>query len=495
MASKKIAVIGAGLGGLSATIRLATNGYKVEVFEKNNFPGGKAGEVIKDGFRFDTGPSLLTMPFVIEDLFKSAGENLNDYFQLKPLSIACKYFYPDGTIINAHSDLNEFAKEIESKTADKSFHLFKYLDYCKIIYDLTAELFLFNGFSSLKNLMNRKALNTLTNIMKIDPFRTMHKANSEFFHDKRVIQLFDRYATYNGSNPYLTPATLNIIPHVEYNLGSYIINTGVSSLPVSLEIIAIKKGVIFHYNRFVNRINRSGNKVTGIKVDSIDHKFDAVISNSDVHFTYNKLLSDQHSRQAKRYSNIEPSSSAIVFYWGVKNNSDNLEIHNILFSEDYKKEFDYLFERKICPDDPTVYIYISSKFNESDAPNGFENWFVMINAPYNTGQDWTTVLKNIRKIVLDKIEKFLKIELKDRIVFEEVMMPKDIEQNTLSSFGSIYGISSNNRMAAFLRQQNRSTKYNGLYFAGGSAHPGGGIPLAILSGKIASELIIRDDNK
>ncbi|KAB2837946.1 MAG: FAD-dependent oxidoreductase, partial [Melioribacteraceae bacterium] len=227
MAGKKVAVIGAGLGGLSAAARLASSGYDVTVFEKNSTPGGKANQIESSGFRFDTGPSLLTMPFVVEQLFSDLGENIDEYLQLQKLETICKYFWEDGISISAYADKEKFAEEIEKKTLDDASSMFSYLDYTSKIYDLTAELFLFNDFSDWKSLINKKGLKTLLQIWKIDPFRTMHKANSAFFKDKKMVQLFDRYATYNGSSPYKAPATLNIIPHVEYNLGGFVPAKGI----------------------------------------------------------------------------------------------------------------------------------------------------------------------------------------------------------------------------------------------------------------------------
>jgi phytoene desaturase len=323
----------------------------------------------------------------------------------------------------------------------------------------------------------------------------MHSANEKFFNDKKTIQLFDRYATYNGSNPYKVPATLNIIQHVEYNLGSYIPRKGMYSVANALHRLAEKNGVRFHFNDKVKRIVHQEKKVKGIinevNGSEVFHENEIVVSNADVNFTYQNLLNVSGNKSAKKYASLEPSSSAMVFYWGVKGIYNELETHNILFSDDYQKEFTELFEVKISPADPTVYIYISSKFNSSDAPHGCENWFVMINAPANYGQDWKSEINRIRNTVLKKIKDILKIDLYDKIIFERILTPVDIENNTSSFRGSIYGISSNNKSAAFLRQRNRSKDFKGLYFCGGSAHPGGGIPLVLLSGKITSDLIKR----
>ena len=498
MKKKSAAIIGAGIGGLAASIRLANEGFNVTVFEQNSNPGGKANQINEEGFRFDTGPSLLTMPFILKKLFQDSQENINEYLTIEPLKIICKYFYPDGTIINAFSDKNKFASELEEKTNDKKSSLFNYLNYSKKIYDLTSDLFLFNNFRGISSLINIKSFKTLFSISKIDPFRTMHGSISKFFNDEKTIQLFDRYATYNGSNPYKAPATLNIISHVEYNIGGFIVKEGIYSIPDSLYKISCKKGVQFKFKKQVKNILLNNSEVAGIQYlddnrEVTSEKFDIIISNSDVNFTYQNLLEDNFSKDSFRYQNLEYSSSALVFYWGVKGNFPQLEYHNILFSRNYKNEFEEIFEHKICPSDPTIYIYISSKFKKDDAPEGYENWFVMINTPSNENQNWEEEIKNAKQRVIRKINDVLKINLEDLITFERILNSLDLEKNFNSYKGSIYGTSSNSRSAAFLRQSNRSKKYKGLYFCGGSAHPGGGIPLVLLSAEIAVKEILKHE--
>lgn len=495
--SISISIIGSGLGGISAAIRLACKGYKVTVYEKNSAPGGKAGEINSSGFRFDSGPSLLTMPFVIEELFATAGEKMSEHLTLNKLDNLCRYFYPDGTLLNAYSDLDKFAEEVARKTGDTEKTLFSYLNYCRRIYDLTSDIFLFKDLYSPKTYSNLKALKTLFQIYKIDPFRTMNEANRSFFKDERMIQMFNRYATYNGSNPYKCPATLNIISHVEYNIGGYFISGGMHRLSEELFALAKRCGVIFRFSSPVEKIITEGRMVKGVELAGGEViNSDAVVSNADVYSVYAKLLDDNYTKAAKKYNNLEPSSSALVFYWGVDITLGKLDTHNILFSSDYKKEFTDLFDKKTYPEDPTVYIYISSKFSKGDAPPGKENWFVMINAP-NTQLSppergrLRGGISEIKETILTKIKSLTGYDIKDKIIFERIMTPEDIESQTGSFAGSIYGISSNNRKAAFLRQPNRSKHYKGLYFCGGSAHPGGGIPLVLLSGKLAAESIVR----
>lgn len=468
---------------MSAALRLSTLGFHVDVYEKNQKPGGKAGEIQKDCFRFDRGPSLLTMPFILEELFSYCNENINDHLKIQKLDLLCKYFYPDNSFIYAWSDLDKFSEEIEVKTDDRASALKNYLSYCKKIYELTSDIFLYSNPYRLSSYINVKAIRTLFNIRKIDPFRTMDSANRSFFRDEKLIQLFNRYATYNGSDPYSCPATLNLISHVEYNLGGYYIEGGMYTLTKSLFKLALNKGVKFHFNTPVTQIITEGNKVVGVKTPHTTERYDCIISNVGSYNT--KLLTG-----LKPETNKQLSSSALVFYWGVNVTSENLDIHNILFSADYRNEFRQIFKEKIYPDDPTVYIYISSKFNPSDAPSGYENWFAMINAPETNPALRHEV--SIRQIIINKIKKMTGYDIEKLIVAEELMNPYDLENLTGSYRGAIYGISSNKKRYAFMRQPNKSWKFKGLYYCGGSSHPGGGIPLVILSGKNAAEEVIRD---
>jgi phytoene desaturase len=487
--NKKVCIIGAGIGGLALALRLAKLNLHVDLYEQNESIGGKVNQIKENGFRFDTGASLITMPFVLDQLFSDAHESIDDYLEFKPLDIICRYFFADGTIINAFSDINKFAEEIELKTEDSRKSVFDYLKYCKKIYDLSGELFLSKSLSEPSAFFNVRALRTVTQIKKLDINRSMHNANNSYFRDAKTLQIFDRYATYNGSSPFKAPATLNIIQHVEYNLGAYVCTKGVYEIPKAIAALAVKNRANIYSKQKVEKIIVKNRTIYGALVDGKQKEYDIIISNADVNYTYKNLLDDSYSKMAKRYARLEKSSSAIVFYWGVNNKFQQLETHNILFSENYKEEFENLFEKKTLSNDPTIYIYISAKFNESDAPKNFENWFVLVNVPPDNNDDWNKIVAETRGIIKKKISSFLNVAIDKHIIFERFTNPKIIEEQTSSSNGSIYGISSNNRMSAFLRQQNRSKYYKGLFFCGGSAHPGGGIPLVALSAKITADLI------
>ena len=494
--SMRIGIVGAGFGGLSAAARLASDGHQVDVFEKQLGPGGKAFEERINGYRFDTGPSLLTMRQVFSQLFAECGEDLGDWVQTVPLDPICHYFWDDGTRLHSRPSPGAFALELQNALGEDPAGLYAHLERSREIYDITAELFLWHSLHERSTFGSPVFRRALRRVGRIDAFRTMDKANRAHFRNPKAVQLFNRYATYNGSSPYLTPATLNIIPHVEYGIGAWAIRGGIHALPQAMARLAESRGSRLHYGTTVEAIRTAGygrnRSVLGLSVDGRNVDYDIVISNADVTPTYERLLRDTDARLYRRYQKLEPSSSGMVFYWGTRSSYPEFGVHNILFSNDYPGEFADLFEHGRMPTDPTVYINITSKVDPGDAPAGGENWFILVNAPADSGQDWEAERLRTRERVLARLRSVLGRDVESDIAVESHMLPPDIQRKTDSHRGSLYGISSNARLSAFLRHPNRSRRYRGLYFAGGSAHPGGGMPLATLSGKICADLIRRD---
>ena len=493
--ARRVAIIGAGLGGLSAAIRLAAHGGQVDVFEQQDSTGGKAGSLHLGEYRFDTGPSLFTMPEVFSQLWAEAGSAMSDDLGIAKLETLCRYFYPDGTRISSHTDRRAFAQEIAEKTTDSGESLYRFLDYSHRIHRAAGHLFLWKSLHDPRSYLSGQAAGSVLRLGQIDALRTMDAANQSFFNDPRMLQLFNRYATYNGSSPYRVPATLNIIPHVEYDRGAYAVEGGIQAVPRAMTGLAARVGVRLHTGARVDHIFQTGKgrnrEVRGLVVDGKEIEYDALVSNVDVKATYGNLLQDRDDSLFRRYQRLEPSSSGLVYYFGMKESFPEFGLHNIFFSADYPGEFAAIFDQGRCSDDPTVYLNITSKVTAADAPVGGENWFILVNAPANSGQDWPGAAETTRDRVLAKIEGGLGRPVRQAIVTESVMTPVDIEANTGSSQGSLYGISSNSRLAAFLRHPNWSPRYRGLYFCGGSVHPGGGMPLAVLSGKIAADMLRR----
>ncbi|MBN2030591.1 phytoene desaturase [bacterium] len=486
---KQVAVIGGGMGGLSGAIRLARMGFKVFLYEKNEMLGGKMGRIQEEGFTFDTGPTLLTMPFIIEELFQFVDSHMTDKIQLAPIDPVCRYFFNDTEPFDASSDIEIMNQNINQLFHGESENYIRFLRYAERIYKKTSPLFIFSPIHEIRiNLFWQYIKNVFT-LYQIDPLRTVHQSVKRYFQDPRLIQLFDRYATYNGSDPYRAPATLNVIPYVELGLGGYYIKGGLYRLVEILVEIAEKHNVHIHTGKKVERILHDNHRVKGVQIDGEKMNTDIVLCNGDVVVCFNDLIKG-FSKTTNRLNRLEPSLSGMIFFWGIQGCYSQLKQHNIIFSQNYKKEFTQLFQDQIPPDDPTVYISISSKQDHHHAPEGCENWFVMINMPYlyNDSKAETWQIEQIRHTILQKLKRY-DLDIEKKIQFERTITPQDIAAQFYSNHGSIYGISSNTIRSAFKRPSNRNRQLRGLYFAGGSAHPGGGVPMCMLSGKFAAELI------
>ncbi|UEG50542.1 phytoene desaturase [Ferruginibacter lapsinanis] len=487
MSRKRAIIIGSGIGGMATAIRLAVMGFEVIVYEKNNCPGGKLTAFEKDGFKFDAGPSLFTQPQNIEELFVLAGEPIEKYFTYKPVDIACKYFYENGKVINAYTNADKFARELQEKIDEDPDSVKNYLKQSEKLYDNVGTIFLNHSLHKISTWLHRRVLKALKAVKLTYLFNSLNTYNTNRFSTPEATQLFNRFATYNGSNPYKAPAMLSLIPHLEQNQGAFYPHGGMISITNALFSLAQKKGVQFYFDTPVKRIIHDNKKIKGVEANDLLIPADIVVSNADIYFTYKNLLSD--IARSQKVLKQERSSSAVIFYWGIKKEFSQLLLHNIFFSKNYKDEFQKIFVSKELSDDPTVYINVTAKMEQGQAPIGKENWFVMVNAPANTGQDWEQVKFILRKSIIDKLNRLLGEDIEKLIETERTLDPVQIEEQTASYMGSLYGTSSNAPLAAFFRHANLTHEIKDLYFCGGSVHPGGGIPLCLKSAKIVSELI------
>lgn len=483
----KAIVIGAGIAGIASALRLRSKGYEVEVYEANAYTGGKLHAFKNQGYRFDAGPSLFTMPHLVDELFQLFGEKPTDSFTYERMETLCHYFWEDGTRFDAKATMAHFAREASKAFGESEKVIQNYLERNQEKYNITHHVFLEKSLHKVSTYLSWSTFKSFLQLYKLHLSKSLHKHNAQTFKNEKLVQLFDRYATYNGSSPYQTPGIMSMIPHFEMHFGTYFPQKGMHHISQSLYQLAQRQGVTFHLETPVIRILHNGKKATGIETKHGEHQADVVVSNMDIFSTYRRLLTDV--KQPEKTLNQERSSSALIFYWGIGKTFPELDLHNILFSEHYQEEFEHIFKRKSLHHDPTVYIHISSKEKPDDAPKGCENWFVMINAPGNFGQDWETLKAQARKQIVSKINMVLKTDIEPLIETEEVLEPITIESKTSSHRGSLYGASSNSQFSAFLRHPNFSSQLKNLYFCGGSVHPGGGIPLCLLSAKIVGDSV------
>lgn len=483
-------VIGSGVAGIASSIRLAKNGFDVTVFEANEFVGGKINSKTFKGYRFDMGPSVFTGPQYVEELYKLCGRDFSE-FQYSGLEHSFTYYFSDGHRVMLPTDRKKLINVLYLEFGEDPMVIEKYLKKGEKNYNLIAPLFIEISLHKYKQLFNKKLISALANLPSYHLDKTMDQENKMRFKNPKTIQLFNRYASYNGSSPFKSPAMLNMISHLELNIGAFIPKDGMVQITKYLHELAVDQGVKFRFNEKVDEILVENKKATGVKTKLGTYKSDVVLCNMDVTYAYEKLLPNQI--KPKKTISQEKSSSAIVFYWGIKKEYKELDLHNIFFSGNYKQEYKDIFENKKLQEDPTIYVNITSKYVKGDAPEGCENWFTMINSATDTGgQNWDEVVKEARAKIIAKINKHLNTNIEEYIEVEEVMHPGLIDLWYSGKDGSIYGNSSNNTYSAFYRHANFSKYIKGLYFAGVTVHPGGGIPLALNSAKIAVRCVMED---
>jgi len=501
-------IIGAGIAGLAAAVRLAAAGHEVTVFEANDGPGGKLSQFALGDYRFDFGPSLFTMPQYVDELFRLAGEEPTAHFNYVELPDVCHYWWPDGTRFTAPGNADRLADAAAETFGVPRKRVADFMADAARKYELTGRTFLEKSLHKAATWMDWQVAGAMLRVPTLDLLTNMNAVHERDLKHPKLVQLFNRFATYNGSNPYKAPGLLSMIPHFEHHFGAYLPTGGMYDISRSVYELGKRLGVTYHFGQRVQEIVRHDETVTGVRVGGRFHAADTVVCNMDVWLAYDKLL--PRAKKPTRTLSQQKSTSAIIFYWGVERAFDGLGVHNIFFSDDYRAEFDKLEAGELA-DDVTVYVNVSGKLVKEDAPDGCENWFVMVNAPSDTGQDWEAMIPELRQRVINKLEKQLVapaspplsvkqsgsgavgepggIDLESLIVEERIITPSEIERLTGSHQGALYGTSSNNTMAAFLRHPNFSSRIEGLYFLGGSVHPGGGVPLCLLSAKITAELI------
>lgn len=476
---KKVLVIGAGLGGLATAIRLARTGHAVEVWEKNAEAGGKVKQLRVDGFSWDMGPSLLTMPYVLRDLFAAANERLEDHLDLVRLDSACRYFWSNGAVIN------------EDAAFWSRPQVARFLAYAEDIYKLSGEAYLNRPPSEFWRAFTPRNWPKLRHLGKVATTRTLAREVERRLSNPRLRQIFLRFATYNGSSPYLTPATFNIIPYVEAEFGAWYVRGGMVRIAQELTALAQRSGVTFRYQTTATAWD--GREATA--QDGFHSRADFLVCNADTLGARTGFLSSIFSSDAREKA-LRPalSTSGFIMFLGVRGRDSRLGHHNIFFSDNYPKEFAEIHEEKISPNEPTIYISISARTDAGHAPDDHDNYFILVNVPArDPAQPWSEAeAKGYRDLVLKRLERFGFENLPERIVTERIFTPSDFATRDLAHHGALYGWASHSIRTSLFRPPLRAPGTRNVFFVGGTTHPGGGIPLVLLSGKMVAELIQRE---
>ncbi|GAB93400.1 phytoene desaturase family protein [Gordonia rhizosphera] len=492
----RIVIVGAGVGGLAAAVRLQALGHRVTVFEKSDTVGGKLGVLEHDGFVFDTGPSLVTMPQVLEELFADTGPPLSDSLTLRRLPIAARYRFPDGAQLDMPGDITEIPAALDAALGrGRGAQWSQFLTRAERIWDVTHQPFLESPISMRDMLVG--AVLRPADVAALAPWRTLRALGRHCFDDPRLVMLLDRYATYTGSDPRHAPGALAAVPWAEQRWGSWYVEGGLGMIAVALRDRLVALGGTLALGCEVTEIStRADGHVDGVvAADGSRHRADIVVANADAAQVYGRLIRTTPARRAARaLRRTTPSLSGFVLLLAVDDPPAGQPHHQILFPSDYDAEFDAVFGRGGAPrpvDDPTVYICAAD--DPAVVPGaGTAAWFVLVNAPRHDpggGTDWDT--EGLADHYADRILQIMAergVDVRNRIRHRIVLTPAELSRRTLTPGGSIYGTSSNGPRAAFLRPANASD-VPGLYLVGGSSHPGGGLPLVMLSARIVADLI------
>ncbi|MGF1449310.1 MAG: phytoene desaturase family protein [Opitutales bacterium] len=484
----RVAVIGGGLAGLSAAIHLRARGHDVTLFEKNERVGGKCNLIEHEGHRFDTGPSLLTLPDVLRSVFEVAGHRLEDHLDLVRLSPACRYFFADRLTFDAPGSHEGFREGVAQTFPDALDDFDRFWRFSKNLWQGAGRLFLFHPFEA-RTLFKVSPLQALAGLKALRPW-TLRLCLEHHFSEPHLLQLFSRYATYNGSDPWRTPATFAVIAYAEMAFGSWHPRGGLYAMVQALENLARQSGVDIRTEECVCEVVFQRGRVTAVETErsgSMDTAGVVVAADAVAALTGELLAQHPDAAAAqKRYAKVEASGSGYVRLIALRQPRPELACHNVFFCEDYRREFDEIFDQAKPLTDPTIYVSVPSKVDATVAPPGTENWFVLVNAPsLDRHANWP---EGYGGEVDAQLWQRLGIPPGGQVHWTHDLPPTFLRDRYHAWHGSIYGPSSNGLTSAFQRVRNRS-RVRGLAFAGGSAHPGGGIPLALLSGRMAAEAL------
>ncbi len=499
--SRHVGVVGSGLAGLAAACTLAARGHRVTLLEKNEWLGGKAAVLKQDGFRFDMGPTILTLPSVLHRIFSEAGKKVEDYMQLVALDPQWRCFFQDGSVLDLVADIEKMKQNLRSfsKEPKVAEGYERFISISKQLHNVSEKFFFWRSISGIGDTMEvggAFSLTVLRDVMSLRMGRSVAGLVRSCVPDERAAQMIDHFTQYVGSSPEASPAVLCGIAHMQTEEGVWYPMGGTRAVPEALQRLATDLGVEIHTQADVAEIKHEGAQVKGVRlVDGRSFEFDAVVSNCDAVRTHRELLETSAARKkfdARR--KYEPACSGVVLYLGLKERYEHLLHHNFVFSRDPHEEFDYIYRRGEPAPDPTAYVCAPSSTEPGVAPDGGEALYVLVHTPFlRDGHDWNKMLPKYREVILDKLETTGGMKgIRDRIVSENSLTPEGIHKRYRVLNGAIYGLASHGKYLGAFKPGNRSRDLRGLYLAGGAAHPGPGMPMVMMSGWIAGDSFDQD---
>lgn len=499
--SLKVGIVGGGLGGLAAACVLAARGHSVQLFEKNPWLGGKAAQLESDGFRFDMGPTILTLPSVLSRIFTEAGRKLEDYLTLVPLDPQWRCLFDDGTALDLLADTAKMCEQLKSYSAypETSSGYAKFFDLSQRLHDVSDRFFFWKSVGGLADTFQTGGmfdLAVLKDVLALRMGRSVASVVRQHVPDPRVAQMIDHFTQYVGSAPDASPAVLCGIAHMQTSEGVWYPLGGTRAVPLALTKLATELGVEFCCEREIAAIETSGVSVTGLRTEQGEViPCDAVVSNCDSLRTHRELLRGTPAA-TQLDKGREPACSGVVLYLGLDRKYDHLLHHNFVFSKDPHEEFEWIYRRGEPAPDPTCYVCAPAVTEPDVAPPGGEALYVLVHTPYlRPHHDWKKLLPEYREVILDKLERTGQLEgIRSRIVVEHHLTPEGIDARYRVWRGAIYGLASHGKYLGAFKPPNRHRHFSGLYLAGGAAHPGPGMPMVLMSGWIAADTLDADQS-
>jgi phytoene desaturase len=485
-------IIGAGVGGLATACFLAGNGYKVDIFEKNALPGGRCGQIIQDGHRFDLGATLLLMPSIYRMVLSELGIDLEKDLEATPLDPAYKLFFSDGSDFSFTRSSEKMREQLES-IEQGSFE--RYQQYISEGYDffrLAVDNLLGLNFTNLPSFINFRNVKLLINLKSHIKQADYVK---KFFRDKRLQMAFTFQNIYVGQNPYDAPAFFSMLPGAELAEGALFPKGGMHRIVEKLSELAIERGVGIYYKKPVSQILTNGRKATGLLLeDGSVENADLIVGNADLPYIYRDLLREK--RTTRRLNRKKYSCSAIVFHWGVRKEYPGLEHHSIFLNDPYKQGLDMIFRNKSLGDNPSFYVHAPVRSDKGAAPEGEDTISVIVPVAHlddHTVQDWKELKQKARESVIRRLKEAGLTDLEEHIKFEICYLPRTWEKSCNVTRGSVFGsLAHTIFQMGYFRPHNRHRKYENLYFAGGSTHPGNGVPLVLMSARLTTARILKE---
>jgi diapolycopene oxygenase len=498
--AERVVVIGGGLGGLAAACTLAARGYAVTLCDKNAWVGGKAAILEEGGYRFDMGPTILTIPRVLERIFAEAGRDLESGLDLVRLDPQWRSFFTDGTTLDLHADVRTMRATLDefSPGSGAAAGYARFMELAQRLHRISDDFFFWRSVGGIRDMFDPRgslSVGMLKDVLGMRMGRSVAGTVRSFVPDERAAQMLDHFTQYVGSSPENSPAVLCGIAHMQSNDGVWYPRGGTGAVPRALASLAVDLGVEIRTNCPVQRILVERGRVRGVETATGDViAAAAVVSNSDSVRTHRELVAGDPQRRFLGRRTYEPACSGVVLYLGLDRRYEQLLHHNFVFSADPHEEFESIYRRGEPAADPTCYVCAPAVTEPEVAPPGGEALYVLVHTPYlRPHHDWSRMLPEYRNRIIRKLEETAGMKgLERHIVVERALSPQDIHDRYHVLDGAIYGLASHGKFLGAFKPANRSPDIEGLYLAGGSAHPGPGMPMVLMSGWIAADCVDQD---